>query len=259
MVRGTYSELTISHVQPLLYNVKKEYFMNYTTYYSQFLGILDTHQKIIACQQRDIPLNHKYYHTVIATEYKGEVIYSVSPKWYDFFVAHFRKNPLLSPEDLLKRFQVQYLPSHTLEQMYRMGYQGKKQLTTTAVAETAVMFASRKQSLPPDVLAACLEKNKEIYRQEKKHVQLVDGQLAAIGRITDIDCGGGNIAVYTEEEYRKQGHGAAVVKACIQWCLKRDILPIYLVDVNNIPSVQLAKGLDFKPFSREWVLREECL
>lgn len=60
--------------------------------------------------------------------------------------------------------------------------------------------------------------------------------------------------VFTKEEYRKNGYGKAVVKGCIEWCLKKDILPIYLVEDINKPSLNIPLSLNFVKQTEEFII-----
>ncbi|NBI05588.1 GNAT family N-acetyltransferase [Senegalia massiliensis] len=62
------------------------------------------------------------------------------------------------------------------------------------------------------------------------------------------------MAVFTYPKYRNQGYGKQVVKGYINWCLDKDILPIYLVDIENIPSIKLAESLGFEIKSTEVIV-----
>ena len=53
------------------------------------------------------------------------------------------------------------------------------------------------------------------------------------------------IAVDTEEEYRGEGYGLAVVTAAVEWILSRGAVAHYPVMPNNVPSVRIARRLGF--------------
>ncbi len=72
--------------------------------------------------------------------------------------------------------------------------------------------------------------------------------------VDPIECGGGNINVWTAEKHRKKGYGKMVVFAAVQWCLEHDILPIYWVRQDNKASIALAKSLGFAMKNKEIVV-----
>ena len=56
----------------------------------------------------------------------------------------------------------------------------------------------------------------------------------------------GEIGVVTEEAYRGQGLGKAVVSACTEALLGRGIAPLYHTDENNLASRRLCEALGYR-------------
>ncbi|MEZ4517749.1 MAG: GNAT family N-acetyltransferase [Chloroflexota bacterium] len=66
----------------------------------------------------------------------------------------------------------------------------------------------------------------------------------------------GEIAVMTKPEYRRQGWGQSVVSAMVQYLLENGRTPLYAVNENNRPSVQLAGNIGFTDSgAREYLLQ----
>ena len=97
-------------------------------------------------------------------------------------------------------------------------------------------------------------KIKEEIKEGRKFVIIKEDRIVSSAKISDVDFSGGNIVVYTDFQYRKLGHGKQVVKKSIDWCLEKHILPIYLVDIENRPSVSLAESLGFEIMSKEVIV-----
>ncbi|MCA9980084.1 MAG: GNAT family N-acetyltransferase [Anaerolineales bacterium] len=64
------------------------------------------------------------------------------------------------------------------------------------------------------------------------------------------------IAVNTRSEYRQKGYGRAVVRALAAHLRKHGRVPLYAVNPQNTPSVNLARGLGFTLVSDEEVMLE---
>jgi len=56
----------------------------------------------------------------------------------------------------------------------------------------------------------------------------------------------GEIGVMTQEAYRGQGLGKAVVSACTEALLRRDLSPLYVVAEDNLPSRRLCEALGYR-------------
>jgi len=64
------------------------------------------------------------------------------------------------------------------------------------------------------------------------------------------------IGVVTEEAYRGQGLGKAVVSACTEALLERGIAPLYMTDEDNLASRRLCEALGYRfPGHREFACR----
>jgi RimJ/RimL family protein N-acetyltransferase len=93
-------------------------------------------------------------------------------------------------------------------------------------------------------------------REEGRQFAVIeDGEVAAEASISDIDWGGGNLAVWTGKKHRRRGFGAAVTARATRWCFENDVVPIYWVHEENRPSVRLAESLGFVVESREIAVR----
>ena len=96
-----------------------------------------------------------------------------------------------------------------------------------------------------------IENNRELLEEGRIFVVLDGLKVAGRGMISDIYSEGCNIVVYVYEQYRQKGIGAALVRACVDWCLERNLLPIYFVDQANGASIALAQSLGFTRMNQE--------
>ena len=63
--------------------------------------------------------------------------------------------------------------------------------------------------------------------------------------------GGGAVGGAPTRWGRRPGRASAVVAPATGWCLDHDLVPIYLVAVQNTGSVMLAESLGFRRQSEE--------
>jgi len=226
---------------------------NFTTYYSRYLN----HNKettVVSCEQRKVPLNEHYYYHVIAAEIDGRDIYSVHPELYDSFVMLKQQESI---KKTLEQFQLEH-PSLMLRHFYRMSLGASQiKLNNEARVFTKEDLEESIQTLKEEEKIIHRKRQQRYIEEKNKFIVKKENQIMAIARITDIDYGGGNIAVYSNPEFRRKGYGKMVVEKCIDWCVAHDIIPIYLVDVHNIASVKLAESLGLECYSEEYALSIE--
>ncbi len=56
----------------------------------------------------------------------------------------------------------------------------------------------------------------------------------------------GNIVVWVNEQYRKQGIASLLLNDLLNRCRKDQIIPVYLVNKTNQASLRLAQKFSFK-------------
>jgi len=187
-----------------------------------------------------MPLNKSYYYRVIATKLEGKTFYSVSPILESFVVKETIEKSLEYNKGI-----------YTYRQFYRMG------LKSFIRPEANLSRVYSYEDINDKKRAQVIKRYKDIIDQGRRFVINVSGQNVAYGMISDIDYKAGNIVVYVKEEHRRKGYARMLVASCIDWCLDHDILPLYLVDKDNLASIRLAKSLGFVSFSTEYVLSEK--
>lgn len=66
-----------------------------------------------------------------------------------------------------------------------------------------------------------------------------------------------NIVIQTEDGYKNKGFATKVVEKIAYECLKKDLIPTYWVNKNNIPSRRVAEKAGFTLLSKEIVVSLE--
>lgn len=66
-----------------------------------------------------------------------------------------------------------------------------------------------------------------------------------------------NIVIQTEDGYKNKGFATKVVEKIADECLKKDLIPTYWVNKNNIPSRRVAEKAGFTLLSKEIVVSLE--
>ena len=230
----------------LLEPLRKEDVMNLKEHYLRFLDY--NNERLVFSQLRDEPINHQYFYRVIATEINGQNFYSVSPSLKDEFKVD---------DSIEKTLQINQR-HYKRRAFFRMMLEKFKPLK---VNESQVWTHDDLEKhligLSEDEKMFYRNKHRSVLDDKRRFYISKNNEKVVYGKISDIVCGGGNIAVYTSPKHRHQGYGKMVVSSCIEWCTKHNIIPVYLVDIENKASIALAESLGFRVFSKEYVLSEE--
>lgn len=98
----------------------------------------------------------------------------------------------------------------------------------------------------------------------KKFKYIIDSQMvyfvpdkeriATLAFTSDVCGSGANIVVSTNKENRNKGYGKMAVALLVNSILEKEFLPIYFVNINNTPSINLAKSLGFESMAFEIVV-----
>lgn len=233
-------------------------------YYLKYLGVnqseLNGGQVIKACSQRERPINNWHFQHLILTNINDTYIYSISPKLYRNFKEYMLSYTVETTDDInvvLDEFFSMKLTDYSIKKMYRLTFDKEKRKEITC--KKAIRLT--KNILMDNIKDKSKKEKDEIWIRKKEEVEqgrqftiLDKGKITCWCKVSDIDCGGGNLAVWTAPEYRKKGYGKDIVGQAIKWCLDNDIIPIYWVDSLNTPSINLAKSLGFKVKCQEIVV-----
>lgn len=230
----------------------------YDNYYSEYLGIenagLDSSRLIVKSNYRQIPQNKKFLYPIIFTDYKdinicsaGHQEYSVCKKYYDGSLASV--DMIL---DVLNKSRTRY----DVRKFRR--YSIDKQVgVDNRISEVLTEELIRGLKFPPKFdVGNFIKRKSSVLAQKNQFVIIADNQIAATAYVSDIQANGCNIVVYTDAKYRNRGYGKNVVIECINWSLKNGMIPVYLVEESNRPSIALAESLGMKCESRELIVTD---
>lgn len=238
----------------------KEKFNNY---YYKYLGIstkeLDNEEIIFKCNQRDKPINRLYFQHLIITNINDKTFFSISPKYYVKFRKYILQNKYNTHEQLiniLDRFFKNELENYAIRKMYRMTLDCNKEILqfNIAIQLTKDILMENLKNKNDEEKIEIWNRKKDEVEQGRQYVIVNSNRNVSWCKVSDIDYGGGNLAVWTAPEFRKNGYGKEVVKGACKWCIDNDIIPIYWVDCTNTASLNLAESLGFKIQSEEIVV-----
>lgn len=239
---------------------------SFDEYYYKYLNILPHFKTssiaITKSPQRDKAINNWYFQPMIATTKYNNMIISIAPSLYEDF-RNYTKDKTLTIDklkDSITPFFTEKFEDPKIRDMYRM----------TLTSDINIIKSTKVLKLTKPILMSCLsyeseEKKLEIWNRKKheildgrEYVILDNNKIISFCKVSNIDFNGGNLTVFTDEKYRNNGYGKLVTTEAINWCIKNNILPIYFVDRNNLPSIALAKSLGFNIMSKEIVVSTTC-
>jgi RimJ/RimL family protein N-acetyltransferase len=234
-------------------------------YYYKYLGIdkgeLELGKKVFSTNQRNKTLNGQFVQYLISTYIDGNQIFSVAPQYYDDFFKFTKGQSTNNIDEIIKllsNFFTNKLESFSVRRMYRLisneDYDIWNSLNSSAVKLTKKIFMDDLENIDEAKRMEIWERKKDEVLEGRKFVVLEDKKIISACKISDIDFSGGNIAVWTDSNYRNKGFGKQVVAEAVKWCINNRILPIYWVDSENTASSSLAKSLGFEVRSEEIVV-----
>lgn len=229
----------------------------FEVYYNKFLGVNKdeiTKDIVYESKYRDMPLNKRYYYPVIISKFNNNMICSCSSQ----FASICRDNFDGTMESFLRILEaINITGSH-----YRL-----RKMRRYSIKDSNIVYTSKADILTEDIIRKVnfkeiedkekyITRKQDILEEKRQFGVLKDNNIASTAFISDIYCGGCNIVVYTSPNYRKEGYGKEVVKACINWCQQNNLLPIYLVEEDNVSSIKLVESLGLELKSHEWIISE---
>lgn len=231
-------------------------------YYKKFLGTIvlkDDKLNFILAQAETLDriLNHNYHYPLVMAKYKSKNILSVLKEDIDSLIAYLNNTQIGDINEAVFSFFKQRIESCHIRKMYRFcrykPYLFKTQsrcltrddqdlFINSGISENIEKRKKKWEAIVPLVL----QKRCFIYEKNQK--------IVSMAHISDIQQGGANIVVMTVPEEQGKGYAQHVVTQAINWSLQKNFLPIYFVDIYNVPSVKLAKSLGFQLISNEIVI-----
>ncbi|GKX67927.1 GNAT family N-acetyltransferase [Inconstantimicrobium mannanitabidum] len=242
--------------------------MDYSKYYCNYLNIntelLNKGSFIFESDQRNKPICFYYYHLVIVSSFNGIAVVSIAPHFDKVFSEYNIKNRELRDVELLTNMFSSELDDFNVRNMYRMGLVSDKykQINTARVIQLKSGHKDVYFNTIASISDASIKEHKWNLRKEqidqgRVFVIIEDEIIISQAVISDINFNGGNIHVWTSEEHSGKGYGKSVTAAAAQWCVDNGILPVYLVDKSNNPSLSIAKSVGFEVLFDEVVLSQK--
>lgn len=226
-------------------------------YYNGFLGVNQnkiTNHTVVESEYRDMPLNQKYFYPIIISKFNNYMVCSSSNQFISLCKSKFDGTTESIP-NILKvmnkngnHYRIRKMMRYSSEDSIRKYDTKADILTEDMIRKVKFKAISDKEEY--------IQRKQNILCEQRQFVILKDNSIASTAFISDIYNSGCNIVVYTEPNYRHKGYGKEVVKACINWCNKNNLLPIYLVEEDNLSSIKLVKSLGFALKSHEWIISE---
>lgn len=237
---------------------------NIEYYYNNFLGLNNINEKIVSCQNRDYILNNEFIYPLIFSKYNENKYFSISPKFYEKFIKFTNNKNVydLKEEELIeiieKFFIENYEKNFEIKKMYRMynnsiKYNNSISLKLDINTKEYFMNTGKKAVDREYKEKKWLEFINGSYNEYSYFVPYND-KIASLAFVSNIYFNGANIVVSTDQQYRNKGYGKAVVASLCNSLTENEILPIYWVNIDNIPSIRLAKNLNFHTFAEEIVV-----
>jgi RimJ/RimL family protein N-acetyltransferase len=226
-------------------------------YYNRFLGLSKneiTKHMVVESEYRDMPLNQKYFYPIIISKFDSYMVCSSSSQFLSICNSKF-DGTIESISNILEVMNMNG-NHYRIRKMRRYSIENSSRIyDTKADTLTENMFRKVNFSGIEDK-EKYIRGKQNILHEQRQFVVLKDNSIASTAFISDIYSSGCNIVVYTPPNYRQEGYGKEVVKACINWCKENKLLPIYLVEEGNLSSIKLAESLALDLKSHEWIISE---
>jgi len=206
--------------------------MKYIEYYNKYLNyLLSNKNQIVESKYLDSPVNKSFYYPFIFTQIDNYKILSISSCYYTEFLKYIKErelddNIILKIEEYLNEKNI----LHSTRKMFRMTFNDP-----CTVNDDTIIFSEEYQ----------------------KCVIQENDKIVAYAKISDVICGGANIVIYTEKEYRNKGYATELLKYITNYILEKGLIPIYFVDENNVSSIACAKKVGYHIENKESVVTIE--
>ena len=210
----------------------------FNDYYEKYLsidnGIIVNDCIVCKSENRDIPLNKRYIYRIIISDYNGERIASISST-----ISEDEINSICI--DIKDKYIDEILESQQLckiglrlSKMYRMMLDNEK-ISNNSINSNLKY---------------------EYINDYKKYIIRDNDNIVSYCKVSDVDYECGNIVVWTDENYRRKGFARELLLMTISKCKAEGIEPVYLVNSQNIASIELAKSVGFEIIQTEIVACE---
>lgn len=244
-------------------------FISFDEYYRKYLGLIQekSEHRIFSTERRAEPVANFYLYHLISTVIDDQMIYSISPKLVQAVEKQISDLSCNSISPILVReiddimFKILSPLFYSTNRMHSMTVdnldliQRQPNISVLTLSEDLKpLFINQSIHRGAKVSEYYWKLRSKAIQEGRYFVIIENDEIAATSFISDIDFGGGNIVVSTKPKYRRKGYGKAVVARATEWCFENGVRPIYLVAIENAPSVKLAEGLGFKTMSEEIIV-----
>lgn len=214
--------------------------------------------------KREVPLNKEFFYPLIYTKYNGEIYISVLNQYYNLVLNNIKDIDFTKLDNkhiiaFFKKIFSDVLENFEVKEMYRMYRETKLNITEN---DAVLLNESNKK-----YFMNTGKKSNDVSFKEKKWNELkniidtgmiyiikTENKITSMAYVSDIFAEGANIVVSTDEKNRRKGHGKKVVARLTNSIIERKLLPIYFVNINNKPSINLAKSLGYINIADEIVV-----
>ena len=238
--------------------------VDFHRYYLEFLGASDQEleegQRVFPCELRAKPESDLSFriHDLIVAEYRHTLIHSISPHLEEGYRPVAPEEP---SDDLIARvddafFSICPYQHYRISEWYRYsinhGFEDEPDVVALDHSYRELIEESRRTRRGRLYRDWIWEKAYSPLLEEGGVFAIVeDRRIVSQSSAGDIPAGAANIDVWTHEDYRGQGYGSKCVRQAVNWCIRNDRVPIYLVVTSNTGSIRLAEDLGFTRFARE--------
>ena len=214
--------------------------------------------------KREVPLNKEFFYPLIYTKYNGEIYISVSNQYYNFVLNNIKDIDFTKLDNkhiiaFFKKIFSDVLENFEVKEMYRMYRETKLNITGNDAVllnenNKKYFMNTGKKSNDVSFKEKKWKELKNIIDTEMIYIIKTENKITSMAYVSDIFAEGANIVVSTDEKNRRKGHGKKVVAHLTNSVIERKLLPIYFVNVNNKPSINLAKSLGYINITDEIVV-----
>lgn len=214
--------------------------------------------------KREVPLNKEFFYPLIYTKYNGEIYISGSNQYYNLVLNNIKDIDFTKLDNkhiiaFFKKIFSDVLENFEVKEMYRMYRDTKLNITgNDAVllneSNKKYFMNTGKKSNDVSFKEKKWKELKNIIDTEMIYIIKTENKITSMAYVSDIFAERANIIVSTDEKNRKKGYGKKVVVRLTNSVIERKLLPIYFVNINNKPSINLAKSLGYINITDEIVV-----
>lgn len=219
---------------------------------------------VFGTKNRDKVLNREFIYPVIVSKYNEKLYLSISPKYYEMVLEYINSIDLVNLNnkeiiDILNNIFKNTLNNFEVKEMYRMCKTNKLDIMNN----NAVLLSNKtkqyfmntgNKSNDIDFKNSKWNEIQYILNSQMIYIVPIDNKIESMAYTSDIQNNGANIIVNTNKTSRKKGYGGNSVAKLTNAILDKNMLPIYFVNINNEPSLKLAKSLEYEKMVTEIVV-----